>query len=720
MKKQELLKLRTLTATSKMMQMAKADKLERRTYRNWGYSWTHEAYKVGLYMRCIVQDNLLKVAIFLTEHMRAGGRLPAYELFISREKERFITYDRLDDRWLTGKLDRLPWPDYVQYSEKKWISATGHNAIKRYLGGEHGGYRGLLDYQMKLRAEALKRRHKRETDPWDLDLLQVPEVPRDWARWVSKVGIRDNYIFYQYQKKGAASGYCTYCEREVPIKNPRHNKHGRCRCCGHEITFKAAGKAGTVRTNEFWMYLLQRCEDGLVVRTFTGSRIYRKGKYQTPECIATEVRWAIYDKSGLNPRAYWWGTYKLHETRWVPASQCSPIYAYGRHEGKVYGKTLPDLARKELRATGLVEMARDADVFDPERHLAVYQMVPALEKIMKAGLPRLLEECFVDCAQVGKRILNWNASSLTKALALDSQRLKRLRENNGGWRYLDWLQYEKAARKSLPHELILWFCENKLKVADLMFILDRMNPLQIQHYIQRQRKKFRSAQEVVTTWDDYLSMAKRLKMNVNDEIIYRVRKLRQRHDELVQRCKEKAPEFYAEEVSEKYPHVNAICQSLKGKYEYANEIFAVVAPSSILDIVNDGRALNHCSGNSERYFERIERRESYVLFLRKTADTQKPYYTLEVEPNGTVRQKRTEFDRQNPDIEEATNFLREWQQVIAERLTEEDERLAHKSKVLRVQEFVELREKRAIIRTGDLAGKLLVDVLTADLMEAAA
>ena len=49
-----------------------------------------------------------------------------------------------------------------------------------------------------------------------------------------------------------------------------------------------------------------------------------------------------------------------------------------------------------------------------------------------------------------------------------------------------------------------------------------------------------------------------------------------------------------------------------------------------------------------------------------------PYYTLEIEPDGTVRQKRTKFDRQEPDIKDAKKFLAEWQRVVAKRLTRGD------------------------------------------------
>ena len=91
-----------------------------------------------------------------------------------------------------------------------------------------------------------------------------------------------------------------------------------------------------------------------------------------------------------------------------------------------------------------------------------------------------------------------------------------------------------------------------------------------------------------------------------------------------------------------------------------------------------------------------------------------PYYTMEIEPNGTVRQLRTYYDRQHSDIDAARGFLKEWQQMVTER------RMADVSRVLRAQEFAQMRRDNVIICTGDLAGQKLVDVLTADLMENAA
>lgn len=85
-----------------------------------------------------------------------------------------------------------------------------------------------------------------------------------------------------------------------------------------------------------------------------------------------------------------------------------------------------------------------------------------------------------------------------------------------------------------------------------------------------------------------------------------------------------------------------------------------------------------------------------------------------------LRQKRTMYDRQNEDVEDASLFLRKWQAEIAARMTRKDKSLAKKSKILRLAEFTQMDKDNVLINTGMLQGQRLVDVLMADLMEAVA
>lgn len=711
-----LLAMPMLTASPEMKEVAIADEPKKeKTY--WGH--TRMIRKYRLYMNCVIQDGILKAAFYLPDHLRLDGDQPAYEVFLDKENRKFLTYDHLEKKWRDAKLDRLEWPGDAYYTTC-WAGKEDEDLVQAYFSGERSGALGILDFQRNVRDEQLDRHHKRITDPWDQDLAQVPELPKDWRRWADKVAVRENFIFYHYKRGGAKTGYCTFCGKEVPISgHPYHNKEGRCTRCRHPVVFKALGRAGYFQTDKYYAYLVQRCRDGFVVREFRADRTYRKDTLPHSEPYWHEFRRSIYDRTG-EIRSYYWGMYCQREIRWIAGSPCYYAY-YGDQSGWVYGKTLPSLEKKELRQTGLAEWIRSHPITDPEKYLAVWKRLPQMEQIWKAGLQRLTKECFHNCDNVRKLVLNPSEPGLIRALGLDASKFRRLRQIDGDTETLAWLQLEKRTGQRITDDMLRWSEKEQISAKDLVFIADRMSLVQIKNYLERQKEYFDgSCQQALTTWQDYLAMAERLHYDTSDEIVYRVRKLRQRHDELVLQSEAGSLEEQASKMAAKYPHVNAICVELQEKYAYSDDDYTVLAPQDIFEIIKEGRMLHHCVGNDgagERYYDRMERRESFIMFLRRTEEPNDPYYTLEIEPDGTVRQKRTLFDRQYEDIEQATEFLIKWQKVIAARLTGRDLKLAERSRELRKEEFIQMRKDRVIIHTGHLAGRLLADVLLADLME---
>lgn len=730
MNKKELLRMRRLKATQKMIRIAQKDipkKVKINTY--WGpREETRREYQ--LYLRCCIEGDILKVALYYPDNLRAEGRLPSYEVFVDRSIRNFITYDCINGKWRNSKLDRLDWPHYLPMYPRTWMSTSDTKAVADYFGSEKQGYEAILSYQLELRKEALVRRHKKETDKWDEDMTLTPALPKDWDSWVDKVGIPENFMFYRYERRGAKTGYCTYCGKDVPLREkPHHNKTGRCLCCRHEVTYKSVGRMGwRLDTKEVCVYLIQKRPDGFVIREFWADRRYKKTDYKNPKVSCVE-RWRFIYDYDMSPRTYYYGTYKQLSTRWINGmpnyswmGANSIFYTHGREDGRIYGKTLPHLAKGVLKQTGLVEwIYTHGLVAVPDRYMTVCGKLPQFEQIWKACLPKLTEECWRNPSCMDGVIKEPQSPNLTRALGIDKQELGRLRRLNGGKRLLQWLQLEKKIGKPISDEVLKWYCDQKIDVDDLNFIWGKMNAIQVYHYLQRQSdSSHEPVQQVITTWRDYLSMANQLGIDTNDEIVYRVKLLRRRHDELVMRRKQVDNEKQAKRVLEKFPNVDSICQSIGKKYEYANGEYVVVAPKGALDIIVEGSMLCHCVGSSERYWDRIERQEAFILFLRRASAPNIPYYTLEVEPDGTVRQKRTKFDRQEADIEDAMKFLTEWQHMVAKRLTEGDRKKAADSRVLREQEFEQMRRDNVIIHTGDLAGQRLVDVLTADLMETAA
>ena len=82
-----------------------------------------------------------------------------------------------------------------------------------------------------------------------------------------------------------------------------------------------------------------------------------------------------------------------------------------------------------------------------------------------------------------------------------------------------------------------------------------------------------------------------------------------------------------------------------------------------------------------------------------------------------MRQKRTFDDTQGDELAEVIVFLKEWQTVLQDRLSKADKERAKQSKILRLEGMKELRKNKTVVRTGYLSGKLLADVLEADLID---
>ena len=711
MEKRELMKMTGMVAADRIMKKALSDipKIVKMS------GHVKVVFEYEVMMGAEVRGDILLVNFYLTLNLHAGGRAPVYTLFLEKDSDSFLTYDYIGRKWREANLERLDWPN-CSYCKKVYADEADRKRIADYLQTEEGSYWDISLYQYEIRERQLKARYKRETDPWDKVMEQVPPLPKDWDRWVARNAVTNHFIFYRYARH-VSEGFCSRCGKTVPISEPRHNKMGRCPGCRQKIQYKAVGRAGAICTEEEIAYLLQPFGNGFIIREFTVYHKYTKGSYETPEHCYYEYRRIFVDQN-LNGEVYYLGYYKQRYYRWIRYNsewERRSFWHRWSYDGHVYRRTLPALNRGLLSRTGFSEYLNRSGIVDPEKYLLSLKETPELELLVKAGFIQLTCDVLD-----GKDITFMKAHSLKKMLGIDKFRMKWLLDKNGGVEYLKWFQEEKRQQKGrIPDHVIEWFVEEKISLGDLSFISDRMSTIQIYNYLRRQIKQSgQISHQLIMTWKDYLSMAEKLNMDTKDPIIYRTSKLIQRHNEAVQLLEQKNFNDQVEELTRKFPKVSDVYAEIREKYEYLeDDTYAVLVPECIRDIMVEGRKLHHCVGSEERYYDRINRQETYILFLRMQNNLQKAFYTLEVEPGGVIRQKRTEYDRQKTDIQDATAFLKKWQQVVALRLSGTDLQLARESGEMRIREYEELRKNGVRIRGGIFSGKLLADVLEADLLE---
>ena len=110
-----------------------------------------------------------------------------------------------------------------------------------------------------------------------------------------------------------------------------------------------------------------------------------------------------------------------------------------------------------------------------------------MEQIWKAGLQRLTKECFHNCDNVRKLVLNPSEPGLIRALGLDASKFRRLRQMDGDTETLAWLQLEKRTGQRITDDMLRWSKKEQISAKDLVFIADRMSLVQIKNYLERQK-----------------------------------------------------------------------------------------------------------------------------------------------------------------------------------------------------------------------------------------
>ena len=681
---------------------------------------TRERYQYDIHINCQIKEGILMAGIYFTRDLRLGSVKPAFELLIDREKEVYATWDSVCNKWRNAALNRLNWPEYFPMYHCS-ISDENSRRIKSYLNVPQDGAIGLLSFQQSILAKRLKERHRKETAPWDKEMEKIRPLPKDWDIWAARYGIQQHYLFYDYSRKKRQKGYCTWCRRMVPITGkPKHNQIGKCSRCHHTVQFKARGRAGRFHTEAETAYLLQSCGKKVVLRQFKLKCWYRPGQYETPYYSFFEERRVFYDQD-WNADEYYFGEYKKTESRWIKGVKTYNWFswnsedAYRDYRGMLYRRNLPGFKMNHVGQTGITAMSRCDLKIRPDLYMEKWKGFRDLEELSKAGLFGLVRDVLD-----GKSLEMIPEKSLAKSLGIDRDRLRWIKERQAGILALQWLKYEKQNRIHLSDAMILWFQKHNIRHEDLLFILDRMTEEEIYNYLNKQcRISERAPKEMISTWEDYLLMAKVQKWDVTLEIFYKPKNLIASHNKLVQMLGGADMAQRIQCLEAKYPNVSSICASIKEKYRFEDKEYLIVVPDGIRDIVVEGKKLDLCISWSDTYFDRIERRETYFAFLRKKKSPDTPFYMIEIEPGGSIRQKRTHGDTQTPELEDAKPFLKKWQRHILKSLTEEDKRLAQTSARLRAEEFAELRRKQSKIWNGNLRGQLLADVLEADLMEAA-
>lgn len=285
------------------------------------------------------------------------------------------------------------------------------------------------------------------------------------------------------------------------------------------------------------------------------------------------------------------------------------------------------------------------------------RIYPIVEQICKRGIVyALVAEFRYLCDNGIFRHIDLSRKNVPEALKMSEHFVKMLIADNGTDHALESLQRLYTLDPNMRKEDYDWICQNGLRADEIarIFAETPMTMMRLCEYLEHVRiNQCFDPKMAINDWYDYLRAAKTIDVDLTDNKAKYPSSLKREHDRATAKQKlildAKKDEFFQAET-ERYGKL----------YSYANDDYMIIPPANMKDLFEEGRKLSHCVGS---YSDRIIKGESCIMFIRKAAEPEKPYFTIEVnQKDSYVVQLRGLANR---CINKATEkslvlFLREW------------------------------------------------------------
>ena len=705
MRKKDLLNMPLTDVPEELISSAMNDKYMIRQFELWsGTLHEEKSYGTRLYFGATEEKGILIIRMWPRAGFMQGKLNPISVTYIDVDGEKWIT--RKDGRWTEAMLENIR-AEYTHQPKTFWkaqdISTKGDTDFcNRLLGtDEESVYEAVKIWQEEIRSRLnLKRAERRKAD-WDRMMNLLPEEPEDFREWAAGEGtISDNFLLFKRNGR-RTEVYCTNCGKTFETtEKMRHNKGektrwdyrsehvGFCRNCRHTFDTKSWRKQRSLQT-ESWVVLPQAAGEYISMRSYQVRKKFEKKQlipggpeeWKQVTTIFENMRIFTDTKSFESKDSFKWEVVQSFEGKcfWRRVrgrDYSGKQYPYQVAEGKMYMHNADEICVASGMKKFIYERCQGNQSDSPQRLLIAMAKKKYLEYLFKAGLNRLAEEAIKYPYHVE---LNEDATDLKGLLGINGQKLRIMKDIDGHYDMIPLLNEIEYLRQKVDIETLRLLNEQEIWFDSLPMDETGMSVQRIMNYIRKQAaKQSRSIKSTLQEYRDYLRIAEQLGYDTRDEIVCRTPDLKKMHDrysEYYNRNKDAIRENSANrsfwQIAEKYGEN-------KEHFGYEKEGLTILVPERASDIIREGREQHHCVGASDRYMERMDKGESYILFLRKKEEPKKPYYTLEVTWDGKIRQSYGEYDRK-PDEGKINEWLRFFTRAIKKRTEREKAALAGKA-----------------------------------------
>lgn len=696
MRKAGLLDKKPLTATNKMLATARKDTgTKKRTVFAYSINRTYTEYESRYYFRAAPSavEGILEVDLFTRKDLAGEKKEPRFRIFLDYEKEDFASWNTADEKWSRARIDMLDTGDArftYSYRGRNYAPETVRKLVNRCLGtgNMQDVETAVLEFQLRIRKDELKSKHRLITDVIDGYMDTVPDkLPTDWMRFINRRALENGHCI-MYDKK-SRTGYCTCCRLHVRVPDTvRHNMPGKC-ICGSRITYKSWKKQKYI-AYETQVSIIQKCTDGqnFVCRQFRARMKAEREKEYIPDITFYEEYRRLFEitdrKGPLSDRGgYEWGNFKnTGVERWCKEGTANHggFNGYGNFgyaKSVLYTSNMKKIFKgTKLQYIPILDIIKSID-----KRLNVIAVLGDMgmwfpyETFWKMGLKRFVQE---RAKRDGTDGLTHRADYFEKPwqyLKITKEDMSQAVRLDATDQQMRIIQRAAEVGVKLTDEQILWLDKN-VGVSVLMKYFSLHTPHRIIRYMKENvgiPEDGGAGKEKLHFWTDYLNTAEQLHWNLRDRSVFFPQNIQRAHDEAVnvftiQKDREEAAEMKRKDI---IMHRHA--KEIKKVFCYRNRQYMIKVPGCYLDFKKEGQLQHNCVAT---YYEKALKAECIILFIRRRTEPNKPFCTVEIR-NDTGRfriiQNRADYNHDAPqDAKEFMKAAVKAAQEIADRIPEEE------------------------------------------------
>lgn len=498
--------------------------------------------------------------------------------------------------------------------------------------------RELKEARERNRIERQRAKAARECAQWEALPLY-----NDFKTWAA--GLFDVIAYRACIEEGSKKRYTAFCECGKTFEPPtrKSGTYVVCPHCGRRVRLR------DVRRSSWWgdhkiVALLQKCSVGYMQRIFL---VYKRSRFYKDGTATVEIDFEEEQRDVVGVDGFKDGRFlSYHQKRGTDWYIAGAGYVHGSgwcawraEDGPM--ETFPGnldevLAGGKFQYSQLALAAAHQKV-NPFDYLRRYENYPEVERLYKAGLYKFAWEYMTKHVERGRNAWAYLTSPKDYGLVTQGDFAEAAEKDYGiaelmarkrirGWEFSD--ADEKAAAVAFMRE-VNWQQGDRFEHS---FITNRS----LFGYWREQREGYRgrnqteeyALQNFFVDYNDYVTCCIELRYDLTDTAISRPHNFQEMHD----RVTSLVWDLRAKREAEKLKGVQAVYEQLHDLIEWTDGKLLVRMAHDAGDLIREGREMQHCVGT---YGRRVAEGQCFILFIRRAAEPDKAFYTVEIKPDLT-------------------------------------------------------------------------------------